>query len=140
MLYFESCLSNTADDGDDGDDGDDDNLGFLLCLATSRATLGGSLVLEFRHWWYSSRLLRHVGEHSGSILLIPKPQGGGWSHVSRLKTVNVQETTTFLKCGYIMKLICLSSSRQKVESGVICFVFNASSTEHNSPSVLDMLE
>ena len=41
-----------VDDGDDDDD-DDDLSGFLLGLAISRATLGGSWVLNFHHWWYS---------------------------------------------------------------------------------------
>ena len=59
MLSSDSSLSNTADDGgdddggDDDDDDDDDNdddsdlSGFLLDLATSRAVLGGSWVLDF---------------------------------------------------------------------------------------------
>ena len=47
MLSFESGLSNTVDDGDDDDD--DDLSGFLLGLATSRAALGGSWVLDFHH-------------------------------------------------------------------------------------------
>ena len=34
---------------DDGDDDDGDLSGFLLGLATSRAALGGSWVLDFRH-------------------------------------------------------------------------------------------
>ena len=34
-------------------DGDDDLSGFLLGMATSRAALGGSWVLDFYHWWYS---------------------------------------------------------------------------------------
>ena len=54
MLSFESSLSNTVDDDDDDDDdddGDDDDdlSGFLLGLATSRAGLGGSWVLDFHH-------------------------------------------------------------------------------------------
>ena len=67
------------------DDGDDDDLSvFLPGLATSRVTLGGSWVLDFHHGSYRpsrqsptsiSRLLRHAEEHSGSILLTPKPQG-----------------------------------------------------------------
>ena len=48
MLSVESSLSNTVDDGDD-----DDLSGFLLGLATSRATLGGSWVFDLHHWWYS---------------------------------------------------------------------------------------
>ena len=82
MLSFESSLSNTADDS--GDD-DDDLSRFLLGLATSHATLGGSWVLDFHHWWYSSSrqsllasincLLRHAGEHSGSILLSRNRRG-----------------------------------------------------------------
>ena len=36
---------------DDGDD-DDDLSGFLLSLAISCSTLGGSWVLDFHHWWY----------------------------------------------------------------------------------------
>ena len=44
MLTFESSLSNTVDDGDD-----EDLSGFVLGLATSRATLGGSCVLDFQH-------------------------------------------------------------------------------------------
>ena len=38
------------DDDDDDDDGDDDLSGFLLGLATSRAALDGSWVLDFHHW------------------------------------------------------------------------------------------
>ena len=42
MLYFESSLSNTLHDDDD-----DDVSVFLLSLATSRAALGGTWVLDF---------------------------------------------------------------------------------------------
>ena len=49
MLSFESSLSNMVDDGDD-----DDLSEFLLGLATLSATLGGSWVLDFHHWWYST--------------------------------------------------------------------------------------
>ena len=39
--------------GDGGGNDDDDNLsGFLLDLATSRATLAGLWVLDVRHRWY----------------------------------------------------------------------------------------
>ena len=44
MLSFECSLSNTVDDGDD-----DDLSGLLLGLATLRAALGGSWVLDFDH-------------------------------------------------------------------------------------------
>ena len=44
MLTFESSLSNTVNEGDD-DEGD--LSWFLLGLATSRAALGGSWVLDF---------------------------------------------------------------------------------------------
>ena len=43
MLSFESSLSNMVDDGDD------DLSWFLLGLATLRAALGGSWVLDFHH-------------------------------------------------------------------------------------------
>ena len=58
MLSCESSLSNTVDDDDDDDDDDEDDddddddddlSGFLVVLATSRAALGGSWVLDFRH-------------------------------------------------------------------------------------------
>ena len=76
MLSFESCLLNTVDDSDD------DLSEFLLSLASLRANLGGSWVLDFHHSGiapagnpllaFISRLLRY-SEDSGSILL-PKPQ------------------------------------------------------------------
>ena len=73
-------------DDDDDDDDDDDNLsGFLLGLATSRAALGGSLASDFTTdgiaragntlLAFVNRFLRNAGEHVGSILLTPKPQG-----------------------------------------------------------------
>ena len=79
MLSFEIfSLSNTVDDGDDLS-------GFLLGLATSCVALGGFWVLNFTTDGIApagnlllasiSRLLRHAGEDSGSILLTPKPQG-----------------------------------------------------------------
>ena len=79
MLSFESSLSNIVDDGDD-------DSRFLLGLATSRAALGGSWVLDFHDCRAQegnpllasiSRLLRHAGEDSGSILLTPKLQEAG---------------------------------------------------------------
>ena len=73
MLSFESSLSNTVDDDDDDDD---DLSGFLLGLPTSRAALCGSWVLDFHQAGNPilasiSRLLRHAGDDSGSILLTP---------------------------------------------------------------------
>ena len=40
-----------VDDSDDDDDDDDDLSGFLLGLATSRAAIGGSCVIDFHHRW-----------------------------------------------------------------------------------------
>ena len=77
MLSFESRLSNTFD-------GDDDLSGFLLGLATSRARSTWFLGLRLSPLMVASadnpllasisRLLRHAGEHSGSILLTPNSQ------------------------------------------------------------------
>ena len=84
MLSFESSLSNAVDAGDDDDD-DNDLSGLLLGLATSRSTLGGSWILDLCDVATAgnlilasiSHLLQHAGEHSGSILLTPRPHGGG---------------------------------------------------------------
>ena len=73
---------NIEYDGDDDDDDDAELSGFLLGLAISHTALLGSWVLDVHHYRLNrqsptclhSRLLRHAGEHSDSILLAPKPQ------------------------------------------------------------------
>ena len=65
--------------------------GYLLGLVTSCAAPRGSWVLNFHHPAGNSRLdsisrlLRHAGKHSGSILLTPKPHvGGGVIQIGRV--------------------------------------------------------
>ena len=50
VVFRKWLILNTVDDDDDNDD---DLSRLLLGLATSRAALSGSCVLDFRHWRYS---------------------------------------------------------------------------------------